>query len=101
MFKESSFSPVLADDLFQQVDVFREGFSAPDGEGTGRERAAVLVGFRHGDVAGLLQCADVCREVSVGHSERVAQLDERQFRRGGEHGHDRQPALLVNHAVEL
>ena len=100
VFKEISFGPVLPDDLFQQIDVISEGFAARSRERTGRERAVVLIRFGHRHVAFLLQGADVRGEVAVGHAERVAQLGERQFRRGGEHGHDRQPALLVNHAVE-
>ena len=101
VFKKISFGPVLPDDLFQQIDVISEGFAAGRRERAGGERAVVLIRLGHRHVAFLLQGADVRGEVAVGHAERVAQFGERQFRRGGEHGHDCQPALLVNHAVEL
>jgi len=101
VFKEILFGPVLPDDLFQEVDVISEGFAARRRERAGGERAVVLIRLGHGDITLLLQGADVGGEIAVSHGQRVAQLGERQFRRGGQHGHDGQPALLMNHAVEL
>ena len=96
-----SSGPVLPDDLFQQVDVAGEGLAARGGERAGGQRAAVLIRLGHGEVALLLQGADMGGEVAVGHGQCVTQFGERQFRRGGEHGHDGQPAFLVDDTVEL
>ena len=91
----------MPDDLLQQIDVFGEGLAAGGRQRAGRERTVVLIGLGHGNVAFLLQGADVRGEIAVGHAQRVAQFGERQFRRGGEHGHDGQPPFLVDHTIEL
>lgn len=91
----------LLDDLFQQIDVIGEGFSTGDGQRAGRERAVVLKGFGYSQVTGLLQSADVCRQVAIGHAERVPQFGEREVGRRSQQRHDRQPPLLVNHTIEL
>ena len=101
MFKHFLFRFVLLENLFQQADVGGESFASGGGQRTRRERTIVLVGFADGNVAGFLQCADVRGDVPIGHVQRVAQFGERQFGRGGEHGHDRQPPFFVNHTVEL
>ena len=100
-FKKTSGNFILPDDLLQQVDIGGEGGTAGRGEFAGGERAAVLVGLGHGHVTGLLEGADVGGEVAIGHGEGVAELGEREFGGGREHGHDGQPALLMDHPVEL
>ena len=91
----------LPDNLLQQVDVIGEGLPAGGSQGAGGEGSIVLEGFGHRQVAGLLKGADMGCEIAVGHTQPIAQLGERHFRRGGEHGHDRQPPLLVDDTIEL
>ena len=102
-FRSKDFLPgfVLPDDLLQQVDVFSERLAARRRERAGRERPVFLVGFRDRDEAFLPQRADVCGEIAVGHVQHVAQFGERKFGRSRQRRHDRQSALLVNHAIEL
>lgn len=91
----------LLEDLFQQIDVAGKGFLAGGGQRASGERTIVCVRLADRNVAGLLQGADVRGEIAVRHIQRVAQLGEREFGRGCEHGHDCQPAFLVNHTIEL
>ena len=91
----------MLDDRFQQVDVVGEGFFSGGGQRAGRVRTIVLKGFGDGNISRLLQSTDVRRKVSVRHRKRIAQFGERQFRRGGQHGHYRKPPFLVDNAIEL
>ena len=101
-FVQKNFSElVLADDLFEQVNVASEGFAPGLGKRAGGERAVVLVGLGHGNKTFLLQDADVRGEIAVGHVQRVAQLGKGKLCRGRECGHDGEPPLLVDDAVEL
>ncbi len=91
----------LPDDLFEQGDVVGERLAAGGGEGAGGERAAFAERFGDGDVACLLQGADMGGDVAVGHLERVPEFGEGELRGRGEEGHDGETSLLVNDAVEL
>jgi hypothetical protein len=101
IFVQNLFGFILPDNFLQHRNVFGKCLSSGGRQSASRERSPVLIGFGDGNITFLLQGFDVRREISVGHRERVAQFREGQFRRGGEHGHDRQPAFLMNHAVEL
>ena len=92
---------MLPDDFFQQVDVISEGFAAGRRKRAGRERAIILIRLGHGNVAFLLQGFDVRGEIAVGHFQRIAQLREGQFWRGGEHGHDGQAAFFMDDPIQL
>ena len=60
-----------------------------------------MEGFGDRHEAGLLLGFDVHAQIAIGHLERIAQIGERKFGRGGQEGHDGQPSLFVNNAVEL
>src|SRR6187399_2341045 len=91
----------LLENLFQQIDVAGESFLAGSRQRAGGERTVVRVRLADGNIASLLQGADVGGEIAIRHAQRVAQLRERELGRSGEHGHDCQPAFLVNHTIEL
>ena len=95
------FGFVLPDDLFQQVNVTAEGFFAARRQGAGGEGAVVRVGFADGHKPLLLQGADVGGEVAIGHAQGVAQFGEGQRGGRGKHGHDGQPAFLMDDPVKL
>jgi hypothetical protein len=87
--------------LLQQRDVVSEGLLAVRCERQRGERAVVLEGLGDDDVAGLLKRPHVRGEVAVGHLEQVAQLGEGHLRSRHERGHDAEPSLFVDDAVEL
>jgi len=92
---------VLPDDLLQQIDIFSESLASGRRQRTRGERAVVLIRLGHGNIAFLLQGFDVGGQIAIGHPGGVAQFRERKLRRGGEHGHDRQPAFLVDQPIQL
>ena len=91
----------MRNDVLQQVEVGAERFPAGGGQGISRDGAAGFHALGESDVAGLMQSAEMRGHVAVGHLERVADFGERQQRRRGEQGHDGEPPLLVDDAVEI
>ena len=100
MFKHFSLSH-LPDNFFEQVEVGTEGFASGGGEGVGSDGAGTFHVLGHGDVAGLVERAEVRGHIAVGHFERIADVGEGELRRGGQQRHGGEPPLLVDDAVKL
>ena len=93
--------PRLGNDVLQQVEVGGEGLPARGGQGVGGDGAAGLHALGEGHVARLMEGTEMRGHVAIRHLERVADLGEGKLRRRGEHGHNGQPPLLVDDAVEI
>jgi len=101
LFKIMSFTLGLLDQLLQQINVIGESLFPRRRQGAGRQWSIVLEGFRYRNISGLLQCANVSGQISIRHAEGLPHFGERQLGRGGQHGHNGEPAFLVDDPVEL
>jgi hypothetical protein len=95
------FSPGLANNLFQQVDVSGKSGAPGLRQRASGERFAILVGFCDRDVARFLQRLQMHAQVSVRHRKRITHFRERQFGAGGQQRHDGHAAFFMDDAVEL
>jgi len=92
---------MLVHDATEQCDVGGKGLATGIREGEGRQGSAAPIGFRDCQVTGLLQRPGVGGDVAVGHTQHVSEFREGNLRGGGQHGHDGEATLFVDHAIEL
>jgi len=97
----SFFFPVLADNLFQQIDVNAERTPPCRSEGAGGERTFLQIRLGDGHVTRLVQGAYMRSHISICHAKGIPEFGVRNLGIGRQYGHDGQAALLMNHTVEI
>ena len=97
----SSFVPPCFHDALQHREVFGKCRAAFRCEGVAGLRAVVLDFFGDGDMARVVERAQVCDQVAVAHFQLRLEVLERPTRARGEQGHYAEPPAFVDELVEL